>query len=101
MAPDGSDATHGLLARGAGVAPVLWYARPATDWEREALPIGNGALGAMVFGGVATERLQLNEKSTWTGGPGAAGGYLLGDLRSLLPAATVEVRPGLDDAGAV
>ena len=33
-------------------ANLLWYAKPATDWETEALPIGNGRIGAMVFGGV-------------------------------------------------
>ena len=38
----------------------LWYDRPASEWV-EALPIGNGRLGAMIFGGVETERLQLNE----------------------------------------
>ena len=37
------------------------------------MPIGNGALGAMVFGGVTSEQLQFNEKSLWTGGPGASG----------------------------
>jgi alpha-L-fucosidase 2 len=47
---------------------TLWYGQPAATWE-EALPVGNGQLGAMVFGGVATERLQLNEKSLWSGGP--------------------------------
>lgn len=46
----------------------LWYRRPAREWL-EALPIGNGRLGAMVFGGVATERLQLNEDTVWGGGP--------------------------------
>jgi alpha-L-fucosidase 2 len=46
----------------------LWYERPAERWV-EALPIGNGRLGAMVFGGVATERLQLNEDTLWSGGP--------------------------------
>jgi alpha-L-fucosidase 2 len=35
----------------------------------EALPVGNGRLGAMVFGGIATERLQLNEETLWSGGP--------------------------------
>jgi alpha-L-fucosidase 2 len=49
----------------------VWYDKPAADWEREALPIGNGSLGAMVFGGVQTERIQLNEKTLWTGGPGS------------------------------
>ncbi|HET7812205.1 MAG TPA: glycoside hydrolase family 95 protein [Steroidobacteraceae bacterium] len=53
----------------------LWYDKPATDWEKEALPIGNGRIGAMVFGGVASERLQVSEKSLWTGGPGSEGGY--------------------------
>jgi len=46
----------------------LWYRQPAGTWV-EALPIGNGRLGAMVFGGVAKERLQLNEDSLWAGGP--------------------------------
>jgi alpha-L-fucosidase 2 len=54
---------------------VLWYDKPATDWEKEALPIGNGRMGAMVFGGVESERLQISEKSLWTGGPGSEGGY--------------------------
>ncbi|HEY1179281.1 MAG TPA: glycoside hydrolase family 95 protein [Phytomonospora sp.] len=52
---------------------ILWYATPAVDWEREALPIGNGDLGAMVFGGVRAERVQLSDKTLWTGGPGAPG----------------------------
>ncbi|KAB1109173.1 glycosyl hydrolase family 95 catalytic domain-containing protein [Micromonospora aurantiaca] len=48
---------------------ALWYDEPAgTDWLR-ALPIGNGRLGAMVFGNVDTERLQLNEDTVWAGGP--------------------------------
>src|SRR2546421_4663535 len=46
----------------------LWYRQPAAEWT-EALPIGNGRLGAMVFGGVETERLQLNEDTLWSGYP--------------------------------
>jgi len=46
----------------------LWYRQPAKVWE-EALPIGNGRLGAMVFGGVADERIQLNENTLWDGYP--------------------------------
>ena len=46
----------------------LWYRNPAEAWT-EALPLGNGRLGAMVFGGVARERLQLNEDTLWGGGP--------------------------------
>lgn len=45
----------------------LWYRKPAGEWE-EALPLGNGRLGAMVFGGVKEERLQMNEESMWYGG---------------------------------
>ena len=45
----------------------LWYEAPAKQWE-EALPLGNGRLGAMVFGGVGQERLQVNEESMWYGG---------------------------------
>ncbi|HTM78959.1 MAG TPA: glycoside hydrolase family 95 protein [Devosia sp.] len=46
----------------------LWYRAPAAEWT-EALPIGNGRLGAMVFGGIEREHLQLNEDTLWTGGP--------------------------------
>ncbi len=47
---------------------TLWYGQPARRWV-EALPLGNGRLGAMVFGGVVKERLQLNEESLWAGEP--------------------------------
>jgi alpha-L-fucosidase 2 len=47
---------------------TLWYRRPAGQWV-EALPVGNGRLGAMIFGGVERERLQLNEGTLWSGGP--------------------------------
>lgn len=47
---------------------VLWYDRPAVQWL-EAQPIGNGRLGAMVFGGTDQETLQLNEATVWAGGP--------------------------------
>src|SRR5947207_2510074 len=56
---------------------VLWYRQPAKDWL-EALPVGNGRLGAMVFGGIGSERIQLNEESLWTGGrayPVPSGAY--------------------------
>lgn len=48
--------------------PSLWYRRPAQKWM-EALPVGNGALGAMVFGGALQERVQFNEETLWSGGP--------------------------------
>ena len=44
----------------------LFYESPAADWN-EATPLGNGALGAMVFGGIGEERIQLNEESLWSG----------------------------------
>ncbi|WP_046216137.1 glycoside hydrolase family 95 protein [Paenibacillus wulumuqiensis] len=46
----------------------LWYDRPAEIWE-EALPIGNGRLGGMVFGGAGMDRIQLNEDTLWSGRP--------------------------------
>ena len=46
----------------------LWYRQPAATWN-EALPLGNGRLGAMVFGGVPEECIQLNEGTLWAGGP--------------------------------
>ncbi len=58
----------------------LWYQQPAKEWT-EALPVGNGRLGAMIFGGMENERLQFNEDTLWTGGPheyqhGGAAAYL-------------------------
>lgn len=72
-------AFSGLFASAFGAQPrrgggddardlVLWYDRPAREWT-EALPVGNGRLGAMVFGGAQAERLQLNEDTLYGGGP--------------------------------
>lgn len=65
----------------------LWYRAPATNWN-EALPVGNGRLGAMIFGGVNSERLQLNEDSLWSGAPQDADNpealTALPEIRSLL-----------------
>ncbi|MCX7046384.1 MAG: glycoside hydrolase family 95 protein [Candidatus Sumerlaeota bacterium] len=47
---------------------TLWYRQPAQAWT-EAMPVGNGRLGGMVFGGVAEERIQLNEDTMWSGSP--------------------------------
>ena len=44
----------------------LWYKKPAAYWE-EALPLGNGRLGAMVWSGVEQEKISLNEDSLWSG----------------------------------
>jgi alpha-L-fucosidase 2 len=71
-----------------GRDPALWYDESAgTDWLR-ALPIGNGRLGAMVFGNVDIERLQLNEDTIWAGGPydqsNPKGAAALAEIRRLI-----------------
>ena len=92
--------TLSLAALCCTAAPLeLWYTKPADDfglksplevwkvenpkrthksnpdqsWEKYALPLGNGFIGAMVYGGIALERIQLNEHSLWSGGPGSPG----------------------------
>lgn len=60
----------------------LWYDEPAVEWMTSALPLGNGDLGAMFFGGVARERIQFNEKSLWAGSPEKRGTYRI-SLRPL------------------
>ncbi|HEX8957114.1 MAG TPA: glycoside hydrolase family 95 protein, partial [Burkholderiaceae bacterium] len=57
-----------VAARGAEETLSLWYDRPAGPWV-EALPVGNGRLGAMSFGRIAQERIQLNEDTLFAGGP--------------------------------
>src|SRR5436190_15424292 len=57
----------------------LWYSQPAQKWEREALPIGNGRVGAMLYGGIKRERIQFNEQSLWSGDNNWDGAYETGD----------------------
>lgn len=60
---------------------TLWYDEPATAtgvsniWMEYSLPIGNGQLGASLFGGIKKDEIQFNEKTLWTGGPNDLGGY--------------------------
>ena len=65
----------------------LWYAQPASKWT-EALPVGNGRVGAMIFGGVTEEHLQFNESTVWTGQPHeyqhAGAAKFLSPMRTLL-----------------
>lgn len=56
-------------------ALTIWFDSPSSEWEGEVLPIGNGAMGAAVEGGVEVERLQFNEKTLWTGGPAPGRDY--------------------------
>jgi len=53
----------------------LWYTHPATNWMTSALPIGNGRIGAMIFGGVEQERVQFNDKTLWTGSTTIRGAF--------------------------
>ena len=66
-----SMATAGTVAFAQAGSPpenrVLWFPRPAASWSSGALPIGNGRMGAMLFGGVEKERIQFNEQSLWSG----------------------------------
>ena len=72
-----------LLTAAAGMASDLkiWYDKPAGDWMREALPIGNGRLGGMIFGDKVKEHIQFNEDSLWIGDESDTGAYqAFGDL---------------------
>ena len=58
------------------------YHKPAKNWESEALPIGNGYMGAMIFGDVYVDVIQTNEHTLWSGGPGEDPSYNGGHLRT-------------------
>jgi alpha-L-fucosidase 2 len=72
---------------------TLWYSQPAAQWNH-ALPLGNGRLGAMVFGETAVERIQLNEETFWAGGPydptNPGGAKALPEIQRLLFAGDIE-----------
>lgn len=65
----------------------LWYTKPTVEWT-EALPLGNGRLSAMVFGGVTDDRIQINEGTLWGGKPhdyvNSQAGEHLAKLRELI-----------------
>lgn len=76
----GAALTAGLMACSLSLlatpaSHVLWYEQPATNWQTEALPIGNGKLGAMIFGNVECERIMFNEDSLWIGDESDTGAY--------------------------
>jgi alpha-L-fucosidase 2 len=79
--------SNSIDARDFNPSTLLWYKSPASVWE-EALPVGNGRLGAMVFGKNGEERIQLNEETYWSGGPYSTvvkGGYkVLPEIQKLL-----------------
>lgn len=71
LAPTATEGNDNLLR--------LWYTKPATDWQTESLAIGNGYMGALVFGGIANDRIHINEKSVWNGGPTETNNYNYGN----------------------
>ncbi|MEV0612787.1 glycoside hydrolase N-terminal domain-containing protein [Nonomuraea sp. NPDC050404] len=100
VVPGGSS----TVAAAAGEPYTLWYDEPAPDtnegWESRSLPIGNGAMGATVFGGVAAERLQFNDKTLWTGGPGVPD-YNFGNWDAPRPGALEAVRERIWKEGGI
>lgn len=91
-------------AMSASAAPTdqgthIWFDQPASDWEREGLPIGNGAMGAVIQGGVALDQIQFNEKTLWTGGPGSTQGYDFGLPKEPRLEALAKVRKTLEAQG--
>ncbi len=72
----------------------MWYTKPAsnpgtsTSWQAETLPLGNGTIGGLVFGGVSKDRVHFNEKSLWTGGPGSVQATINYPASDALPAGT-------------
>ena len=56
----------------------LWYDKPANDWQTQALAIGNGYMGGLIFGGINRDKIHINEKTVWEGGPGGDTNYTYG-----------------------
>jgi len=85
----------------AAPASRRWYRQPASEWV-EALPVGNGRIGAMIFGDPISERLQLNEDTLWTGGPydpvNPAARAALPEVRRLVAAGRYAEAEALADA---
>jgi alpha-L-fucosidase 2 len=96
---------HAQQGGGGASGPLrLWYRAPAAGWN-EALPVGNGRLGAIVFGGVSAERLQLNEDSVWAGQKlnriNPAGPKAIPEIRRLLAAGRVTEAEALADKAVI
>ncbi|MEG1616230.1 MAG: glycoside hydrolase family 95 protein [Bacteroidales bacterium] len=69
----------GLGANGENLK--LRYEQPAKTWMNQALPVGNGYMGAMIYGGVQKDEIQISEESIWSGGPGSSKGYDFGNRK--------------------
>lgn len=68
----------------------LWYRQPVKDWQTEGLVIGNGFFGSVLFGGVDKDRIHLNEKTLWTGGPAPSRNYNGGNRSTPMSKETVK-----------
>lgn len=86
----------------------LWYTSPANintsetaggEWMQQSLPLGNGTLGNLIFGGISRERIHFNEKTMWTGGPTGDPGYTFGNV-AYTPEEIEAYRQVLDDKSA-
>jgi alpha-L-fucosidase 2 len=101
IASEGGSASQG---RPPDSPNVLWYRAPAATWN-EALPIGSGRLGAMVFGGITDERLQLNEDTVWAGEKrdriNPLGAKAIPEIRKLLAAGKVVEAEALADKAVI
>ena len=86
----------------------LWYGSPAKintaessggEWMQQSLPLGNGNLGNLIFGGISKERIHFNEKTLWTGGPSSSRpNYQFGNKATAYTATEIEnYRKLLDD----
>ncbi len=94
-------ANDGAVANPGDLPLVARYDKPAATWEADGTPLGNGFIGGMVFGGVESDRIQINEHTLWSGGPGASTSFDGGASDTLrsdeIRAALQEVRQALQD----
>lgn len=89
------------MAWAASADLAIWFDRPASDWEQYGLPIGNGAMGAVIMGEPVQEVIQFNEKTLWTGGPDSKGGYDFGIPKQPQTHALKKVQQQLNRTGAM
>lgn len=89
------------VASAAVVPLTIRFDAPAQAWEPEGLPIGNGAMGAVITGNVQQETLQFNEKTLWSGGPGSVQGYDFGVPTQPQTQALARVRKTIAEQGSI
>nr|WP_212754304.1 glycoside hydrolase N-terminal domain-containing protein [Nakamurella aerolata] len=98
--PSGTGSATASAAPAASAADSLrmWYTKPVANWENDALVQGNGSTGLMAYGAPSRERLHVNEKTLWRGGPAAGRDYIGGNRSSAVTPEQLEnYRKALDD----